>query len=151
MASLTFIEKQILEDLFGMSSGYVLDFSDRTYESFFRDFGVDIEQEKYHKNGRSKAKRMRAFWELEDDKIVGEVIQGLLDYTDSVNPDSSGVNQRHRDIVDRLLRREPKKQEQTEGQFLDTDFGVLDISGLHLEIGISETIEQRVSEIKLPD
>lgn len=34
MSDLTFIEKREFEKLFGMSSGYVLDFSNRTFEEF---------------------------------------------------------------------------------------------------------------------
>ena len=37
MNSLTHIEKQKLERELGMGSGYVLDFSNRTFEEFFRE------------------------------------------------------------------------------------------------------------------
>lgn len=36
-------ERRKLEKLLGMGSGYVLDFSDRTYAEFFIDFRVDID------------------------------------------------------------------------------------------------------------
>jgi hypothetical protein len=43
MTSLTHIEKQKLERELGMSSGYVLNFSNRTFEEFFREVvGVEI-------------------------------------------------------------------------------------------------------------
>ena len=43
MSSLTFTEKTKLEKLFGMSSGYVSNFSDTTFGHFFADeVGVDI-------------------------------------------------------------------------------------------------------------
>ena len=50
MANLTTLEKQILEKLFQMNGGYVLNFSDRTMGEFFRDdIGIDIYNKKYNK------------------------------------------------------------------------------------------------------
>lgn len=57
VASLNHLDRILLERLLGMSSGYVLDFSDSTYPVFFRDFNVDIDHERYHRDGRSKARR----------------------------------------------------------------------------------------------
>ena len=37
MSDLSFTEKARLEKLFGMSSGYVLDFSNRTFQEFVAD------------------------------------------------------------------------------------------------------------------
>lgn len=37
MSSLSLIEKQKLERELGMSSGYVLDFSNRTFDDFFSE------------------------------------------------------------------------------------------------------------------
>ena len=38
MADISAIDKQLLEDAFGMRSGYVLDFTDSSFKSFFRRF-----------------------------------------------------------------------------------------------------------------
>ena len=80
MSSLKNFEKQKFEKLFAMESGYVLLFSNRTFAEFFEDLGIDISQEKYFKNGSSKAKRLKAFWELESDFIVGTVLRNLINY-----------------------------------------------------------------------
>lgn len=62
MSGLTFIERQKLEREFGMASGYVLNFSNRTFDEFFREIvGVDIYNQRYDKGSGSKANRMRAF------------------------------------------------------------------------------------------
>ena len=53
MANLKFNEKQLFEKLFDRG-GYVLDFSDRTFKEFFSDFNINIEDNKYYKNGTSK-------------------------------------------------------------------------------------------------
>lgn len=47
MSSLKDIEKRYFEKLFGMSSGYVLDFSNATFGEFFRRYNVNIHGPKY--------------------------------------------------------------------------------------------------------
>ncbi len=43
MANLTFIEYKIIDNIFNMGSGYVLDFSNRTFPEFFKnELGIDI-------------------------------------------------------------------------------------------------------------
>ena len=76
MSSLTTIEKRYIEDLFNMGGGVVLDFTNRSFASFFRDsLNIDIYSSKYESYGDSKAKRMRAFWDKESDAIVGKASQ----------------------------------------------------------------------------
>lgn len=84
MANLTTNEKQILEKLFQMGGGYVLNFSDRTMGEFFRDdVGINIYDKKYNYASGSKANRLRGFWLMADDKTVGNAIAKLLDYIES--------------------------------------------------------------------
>jgi len=84
MADLNTNEKQILEKLFQMGGGYVLNFSDRTLGEFFRDdVGVDIYSKKYNYASGSKANRLRGFWLKADDKTVGKAINKLLEYIKS--------------------------------------------------------------------
>jgi len=84
MANLTTIEKQILEKLFQMGGGYVLNFSDRTMGEFFRDdVGIDIYTQKYNYASGSKANRLRGLWLEADDKAVGKTILKLIEYLES--------------------------------------------------------------------
>lgn len=84
MAKLTTNEKQLLEKLFQMGGGYVLNFSDRTIKVFFRDdVGVNIYSSKYDYGSGSKANRMRGFWINADDKLVGKSIRKLIDYIEN--------------------------------------------------------------------
>jgi hypothetical protein len=84
MANLTTLEKQILEKLFQMSGGYVLNFSDRTMGEFFRDnIGVDIYNQKYNYASGSKANRMRGFWIEANEKLVGKSILKLIEYIET--------------------------------------------------------------------
>ncbi|MBU0630599.1 MAG: TIGR02391 family protein [Candidatus Margulisbacteria bacterium] len=84
MANLTTNEKQLLEKLLQMESGYVLNFSDRTMEEFFRDdVGVDIYSKKYYYGSGSKANRLRGLWLKADDKIVGKSILKFIEYIEN--------------------------------------------------------------------
>lgn len=60
MAYFSIVEKQSIEKVFGMGSGYVLNFSDRTFGEFVLDaIGVDAYAPGMDANGGSKAKRLR--------------------------------------------------------------------------------------------
>ncbi|PIR92436.1 TIGR02391 family protein [Candidatus Falkowbacteria bacterium CG10_big_fil_rev_8_21_14_0_10_44_15] len=84
MASLTTTDKQILEKLFQMGSGYVLNFDNRTFKEFFRDdLSIDIYDEKYRYASCSKANLMRGFWIKEENKTVGKSILKLIEYIET--------------------------------------------------------------------
>jgi uncharacterized protein (TIGR02391 family) len=84
MANLTTIEKQILEKLFQMNGGYVLNFSDRTMGEFFRDdVGLDIYTQKYNYASGSKANRLRGLWLKADNKVTAKSILKLIEYIES--------------------------------------------------------------------
>ena len=84
MADLKTIEKQVLERLFKMDSGYVLDFSDRTIEEFFEDeLSIDIYDDKYNYASGSKANRMRGLWKVTDNDTAGKSILKLVEYIEN--------------------------------------------------------------------
>jgi hypothetical protein len=80
MSSLKFGEKKLFEKIFAMEDGYLLDFSNARLQEFLNDFGIDLGDNIYDKYGSSKAKRFRAFWEVEPDEVVTPVLKGLLNY-----------------------------------------------------------------------
>lgn len=95
MAELTFIEKEHLENFLKMKGGYVLDFSDRTFQGFVgAAINIDINEEKYITVSSSKANRLRELFRIEESYIVGKLIKAFLDYwiakvnTQQINPDS---------------------------------------------------------------
>ena len=78
-SSLSPSEQKLFEDMFGMSSGYVLDFTNAEFERFFRNVvGRKIYDTEYALNGDSKAKRLRCFWDTEYPSIVGKVLEELV-------------------------------------------------------------------------
>ena len=99
MSSLTDLEKRYLEKVLNMGGGYVLDYSDATFEEFFDRYKVNIHSDRYQAYGTSKAKKMRAFWKREPDALVARVLSEMLDSYEA-DCDLSG---RERD--DDLLRK----------------------------------------------
>lgn len=59
-------------------SGIRTNFSDSTIALFFADVDVDIHADKYQSTGKSKAKKVREFWRLEPDHLVGKSIEALI-------------------------------------------------------------------------
>jgi hypothetical protein len=101
-------EKQSLEKFLGMTSGYVLNFSDRTFGEFVLDVvGTEIHSDIYAIDGSSKAKKLRAFWKIEPDHIVGTLLLALIDYGASPDADTTAEAKalavRCRQIATRLL------------------------------------------------
>lgn len=77
-----------------MGSGYVLDFSNRTFEEFFREVvGIEIYDPRYDLGSGSKANRMRAFWKVATEEQLRTLLEGLLEawdvYSDAPIPDSA--------------------------------------------------------------
>ena len=70
MAQMTYIEKDYFERLFDMETGYVLDFTNDTYQRFVADtINIDV-YKKYH--NLSKAKILRAIMD-DCDNVTGKV------------------------------------------------------------------------------
>jgi hypothetical protein len=81
MSDLSFGEKHKLEKLLGMGGGYVLEFSNRTFQEFvFDSTGRNIFEEKYDYGSGSKANRLRAFWSKEPNHIEGQLLSDLFDH-----------------------------------------------------------------------
>lgn len=151
MSSLKVIEKRVFEDLFGMASGYVLDFSNSTFAEFFRDTAkIDIYADKYAFNGDSKAKRLRAFWETEPDALVGKMLKGLLEvweYTASNDEQAAGSRQYQHavDIAARLSGKQAEKMP-TEEEFLHRQYQDFSIKNLSIDPNWMPVLESRLAE-----
>jgi hypothetical protein len=86
MSDLSMMEKRKLERALGMSSGYVLDFCNRTFEEFILDCtGIEIYDSKYDYASGSKANRLRAFWDIESNYTVGRLLGEIFDNWDELN------------------------------------------------------------------
>lgn len=157
MANLPTNDKQILERLFQMENGYVLNFSDRTFGEFFKDdIHVRIYDDIYKYASGSKANRMRGFWQVASDSLVGRSIEKLIAYIDTqillgfLNrqdfPDE--MIRRGHNIAARLLGSTSTVPLTTEKEFIAIEFGNVSIDKLGLDSVISGILEQRIDEIR---
>jgi hypothetical protein len=75
---------RLIDDLFRMGGGYVLDFTNRTFGAFFREeIGVDIDASPYHAEGTSKASRLRYFLKNCDQNTAIKVLEALWEYRET--------------------------------------------------------------------
>lgn len=78
MANIRHTEELVLQKIFEMNEGYVLDFTNSTFQQFiYRVCNLDIFDSRYSAYGESKAKRLKNFWQLESDQIVGKLLNEL--------------------------------------------------------------------------
>lgn len=66
------------EKLLNMKGGYVLNFSNRTFAEFvFESTELNIYDSKYSGGGDSKANRLRTFWDIEPNYVVGKLLDDI--------------------------------------------------------------------------
>lgn len=106
MSDITFTEKMNFEKLFGMASGYVLDFSNRTFKAFVANsVQRNIFDSKYDNASGSKANRLRAFWDREPNDIVGKLLSDLLEYKEALGPNNDDAERYLREHCHRASER----------------------------------------------
>ena len=89
MANIRTLDMSLLDELFEMGSGYVLNFSDRTMSSFFaEELNVDIDDEAYREQGTSKAKRLRCYLNKVDLPTSVNTLRVLWRYREDMRRDS---------------------------------------------------------------
>jgi hypothetical protein len=85
MATIRAIDMKLIDDLFDMGGGYVLDFTDRTFSAFFKDdLRINIDDPRFIANGTSKAKRLRCFLQTVQDQTAVRALIGLWDYRNAI-------------------------------------------------------------------
>ena len=79
------VDMPLVDDLFEMGSGYVLDFNDRTMAIFFaEELNVDINDRAYQDHGTSKAKRLRCFLNKADLATAVRTLKSLWEYREAI-------------------------------------------------------------------
>lgn len=139
-------------------AGYVLDFSDVYFRQFIKSVsGLDIDQRKYHKDGGSKGKRLKAFLEIEGDEVVGKTIKALVEHWEAYQNLNEGDTSKKvemsadkaKTIANRLLgKKESQKEDVTEEEFLDKDFEEIPIDKIGLDDALVKIISERIFEIR---
>ncbi len=151
MSSITNAERLYFERILGMGDGYVLSYTDATFGAFFRRHHIDIHGPKYQTYGTSKAKKMRAFWDLETDRVVAGVLGEMLDAYEA-NCDiggydkNSGVLDRCREVVTRINGIVPVADSGDSKGFMDKEFVLPNVEKLPVEPQVATIIEARLKE-----
>jgi len=132
---------QIIDKIFGMEGGYVLDFSDRTMSQFFaEELNIDIDHDQYRDDGGSKAKRLRCFLRKEDTSTVVRALNALWDYREmrrELNGRDEAVSNAHPQFLNLLNRLQGKPSASATSQppkaFDQPNYAALlgDLMGLH--------------------
>jgi Restriction endonuclease./Protein of unknown function (DUF3644). len=78
------IDFDLLDYIFEMGGGYVLDFSNQTYSEFFKDeLQINIDDDRYCDIGTSKGKRLRSFLKQSGPSDVLRVLNSLWEYRET--------------------------------------------------------------------
>lgn len=150
-------EKKILEKFLGMDSGYVLNFTNRTFSEFFiENFNINIYDEQYADKGDSKAKRLRTFWEKESSQLVADSIDKMIEWWKSdklINEEEISGNEREladrcKEIASNLRNRNEINAQKEEIEFLNKNFDTINIKSLNLTTTMEKVLQQRLDEIK---
>lgn len=160
MANIKQTDKLLLENLFKMENGYVLEFSNPSFQDFiFNVCKIDIYDSKYAVHGDSKAKRLRMFWQIESDETVGRLINEMLAHLKTKNK-INGIELNRTEkiifndclkIANKLRGVPDKRQEDIElskNEFLKKDYGEISLDKLSLDSTITEILKNRLSEIQ---
>jgi hypothetical protein len=157
MSTLTVTDRAYLEKFLDMSGGYVLrypdnTFSDKSFGAFFQRHSIDIHSPKYQTIGSSKANKLRAFWDSEDDSVVGKVMAGMVDEyvvgceLNKKNEDAA-LLEKVRGIISRLNGKpQATKPAQTADDFLKHEFTIPNVHKLPIEAQVIPVIESRLAE-----
>ena len=82
-------DMQVVERVLNMAGGYVLDFSDRTFDEFIaHEVGVDATAPRFSEDGGSKARRLRRILPSLSGGKQAKLLSAFLKYRDSPARDS---------------------------------------------------------------
>jgi hypothetical protein len=114
------IDMALIDDLFGMGGGYVLDFSDRTFAAFFsEELGLNIDDRRYSVEGTSKARRLRYFLKTSDGPLRIKALLALWEYREAIRrrkrePESfPNAETEFHQLVERLGGKRPSSKAST--------------------------------------
>jgi len=154
MSSLTVIDRRYLEKFLDMGGGYVLSpyYSDKSFGAFFNRHSIDIHGPKYQTIGTSKANKLRAFWDSENDSVVGKVMSSMVDEYEvdcelNNREIDSALLEKVRGIISRLSGKpQTAKPTPTADDFLKHEFTIPNVQKLPIEIQVIPIIESRLAE-----
>lgn len=157
MSSLTNNEKLILEKFLEMSSGYVLDFTNRSFQDFIKTaVDRDIYDDKYDRHSGSKANRLRAFWDIENDPTVGKLLIELIEYArtkkiladEDISDQEEELFKKVKNKAKKMTGEDVDEELETEKDLQDIELTKLMIDSLNLTPDVKKIVTERIGEIK---
>lgn len=117
---------------------------------FFREAAnINIYSDKYAVKGDPKARRLRAFIELEPDPLVGKTLSDLLEYwrykSSQPAPKGTDLAERVRQIIGRLLGQPPQARDSGK-DFLKQDFGQVNLQKIPTAGPMIPVLKARLAE-----
>lgn len=92
--------KLAIEELFDMRTGYVLDFSNNTFERFvYESVGIGIYSDQGYEEYTSKANKLRQILNNESSHIVAKLVLDLLDYCENYKLKLNKLTEYDRKII----------------------------------------------------
>lgn len=135
MSDLKRIERIKFEKLFEMGGGYVMEFSNRTFEDFVLEIvGKEIYGGRYDNDTNSKAKLLRKFWEIESNYTVSILTEAMIDLWiaekqtsfSKISDEEKVLVENCRKIVSRLKENSPVEDIQSiKAELAENDFSLL--------------------------
>ena len=102
------MDMPIIDKVFEMEGGYVLDFSNRTFAEFFQDeLDINIDDSHWAAQGGSKAKRLRYYLRQADCQTAFDTLNALWEYREasSVTADYQALDDSVRAAYFRIIKR----------------------------------------------
>jgi hypothetical protein len=95
-------------------------------------------------------KRLRAFWEIEPNALVGKVLEALMHCAKMIGPLQIDDEKRANEIISKLLGKTVVRDSTvtTQESFLKEEFANLNTAKLNIDGQLSDVINQRVKEIQ---
>jgi hypothetical protein len=159
MAEIKQSEKLMIEKILGMDSGYVLNFSNPSFQEFiFNLTKIDIYHSKFEIYGDSKAKRLRVFWQLESNQNVGKITKELIECwrtqklinNNPIENNEELLAKECLKIANRLLgvkTEEVNNEATTINDFLNKEFKEISLYKLNIDNTVTEILNKRLAEI----
>lgn len=159
MAEIKQSDKIVIEKILGMEGGYVLTFSNQSFQKFiFNLTKIDIYQSKYQIYGNSKAKRLKAFWQFESNNDVGKVIKELLECWKTIKLINNHPIEENEKILYRkclkvcnqllgIEKEEYQEKTSTINEFLNKEFEEISLHKLNIGYAVTEILNNRLKEI----
>ena len=148
MDQISSLTKQKLEKLFGMSGGYVLNFTNNSFAEFIEGcLGFDP----YDRYEGSKARILRQIWERESGEDVAKLNLQLLELwhfeRQSTNNELTPFDEQTYTDLKSTFSQPAESISPADLEFLEKDFGEIDLSALPGELTAKQVVEARLAEI----